>query len=157
VNREWTRDVALFALRLCGIGLALHGWPKVVALSTEGAAAGFVAGVGRLGFPAPLLFAWAAATAELAGGVLVAIGLFTRSAAALAAVTMAVAAFLRHRLAQQVLVWLGVIDVAPETVKGWGDPELAAVYCAAFVALTLMGGGRFSLDRSLRRSGSRRA
>ena len=156
MNREWTRDLALFALRLCGLGLALHGWPKVVALSTEGAAAGFVAGVGRLGFPAPLLFAWAAAIAELAGGLLVAFGLFTRIAAALAAATMGVAAFLRHHLIQHVLVWLGVIDVDPETVKSWGDPELAAVYCAAFIALTLMGGGRFAADRFLRRSGSRR-
>jgi hypothetical protein len=41
------RDVGLFALRLCGLGLALHGWPKLVVLSSEGAEAGFVAGVGR--------------------------------------------------------------------------------------------------------------
>jgi putative oxidoreductase len=150
------RDAGLFALRLCGLGLALHGWPKVVALSTAGAEAGFVAGVGRLGFPVPLLFAWVAALAELAGGLLVAIGLFTRVAAVLAATTMAVAAFLRHRLAHHVLVWLGAIDVDAETVKSWGDPELAAVYCAVFVAIAAMGGGRFSIERLLRRSGSRR-
>jgi putative oxidoreductase len=156
VSREWTRDVGLLALRLCGLGLALHGWPKLVALTSEGADAGFVAGVARLGFPMPLLFAWVAALAELAGGLLVAIGLFTRPAAALAAATMAVAAFVRHRLAHHVLVWLGAIDVAPETLKAWGDPELAAVYCAVFVALASMGGGRFSIERLLRRSGSRR-
>ena len=69
---------------------------------------------------------------------------------------MAVAAFARHRLAHHALVWLGVIDVEPETVKGWGDPELAAVYCAAFVTLALMGGGRFSIERFLGRSRSRR-
>ena len=96
----------------------------MVALSTEGAGAGIVAGVARLGFPQPLLFAWAATISELAGGLLVAVGLFARVAAVFAAITMAVAAFMRHRLAHHVLVWLGVLDASPETVKGWGNPEL---------------------------------
>ncbi len=104
----------------------------------------------------PLLFAWAAALAEFGGGLLVAIGLFARIAAAFAAITMVVAAFMRHRLAHHVLVWLGVLDAAPETVERWGNPELAAVYLAVFLALALMGGGRFSVDRLLRRSGARR-
>jgi putative oxidoreductase len=156
VNREWTRDLGLLALRLCGLGLALHGWPKLVALSTEGAGAGIVAGVSRLGFPAPLIFAWAAAISELAGGLLVAVGLYARVAAAFAATTMAVAAFIRHRLAYHLLVWLGVMDAPPETVKSWGDPELAAVYFAVFLAVALMGSGRFSVDRFLRRSATRR-
>ena len=78
-------------------------------------------------------------------------------AAAFAAITMAVAAFMRHRLAHHVLVWLGVMDVPPETVKSWGDPELAAVYLAIFLAIALMGSGRFSVDRFLHRSGTRRA
>ena len=158
MQREWTRDVGLLALRLCGFGFAaLHGWGKVVALSTQGADAGIVAGIERMGFPVPFLFAWAAALAEFAGGLLVGIGLFTRTAAAFASVTMVVAAFLRHRLAQHVLVWLGAMQVAPETVEKWGSPELAAVYLAVFVALALMGGGRLSVDRFLRRSGSRRS
>jgi putative oxidoreductase len=147
----------LLALRLCGLGFALHGWDKLVALSSEGADAGIVAGVARLGFPVPLLFAWAATISELAGGLLVAVGLFARVAAVCAAATMAVATFMRHRLAHHVLVWLGVLDAPPETVKGWGNPELAAVYLAIFLAIVLMGSGRFSVDRFLRRSGARRA
>ena len=154
---EWNRDLALLVLRLCGLGLAVgHGWGKVVALSSEGADAGFVAGVAALGFPLPLLFAWAAATAEFAGGILVAAGFYTRIAAGSAAIAMAVAAFLRHHLAQQVLVWLHVLDVPAETREKWGNPELAAVYLAAFLALALMGGGRFSLDGLWRRSRGRR-
>ena len=153
MNREWNRDLALLVLRLCGLGLAVgHGWGKVVSLAAEGADARFVGGVAALGFPQPLLFAWAAATAELAGGILVAAGLFTRIAAASAAIAMAVAAFLRHRFAQHVLVWLGILDVPAETRETWGSPEMAAVYLAVFLALTLMGGGRFALERVFRRS-----
>jgi putative oxidoreductase len=155
VNREWNRDLALLVLRLCGLGLAVgHGWGKVVALSTDGADAGFVAGVAALGFPFPLFFAWAAAAAEFAGGILIAAGIYTRIAAATAAIAMAVAAFMRHRLAHHVLAWLGVLDVPAEARQKWGSPELAAVYLAVLLALTSMGGGRFSLERVLR--GSRR-
>jgi uncharacterized membrane protein YphA (DoxX/SURF4 family) len=87
---------------------------------------------------------------------MVAAGVFTRIAAAAAAIAMAVAAFLRHHLAQQVLVWLGVLDVSAGTRESWGSPELAAVYLAVFTALTLMGGGRLSLERVFRRAGKRR-
>jgi putative oxidoreductase len=153
MTREWNRDLALLVLRLCGLGLAVaHGWGKVVALSADGADARFVGGVAALGFPLPLFFAWAAAIAELAGGILVALGLFTRIAAAGAVIAMAVAAFLRHRLANHVLVWLGTLDVPAETLEKWGSPELAAVYLAVFLALCLMGGGRFALERVFRRS-----
>ena len=158
MSREWNRDLALLVLRLCGLGLAVaHGWGKVVALAADGAEARFVAGVGALGFPWPLFFAWAAAIAEFGGGLLVAAGLFTRVAAASAAIAMAVATFMRHRFAHHVLVWLGILDVAPETIERWGSPELAAVYLAVFVALVLMGGGRFSVERLFGRARRRRA
>jgi putative oxidoreductase len=153
MNREWPLDLGLLVLRLTGLGLAVaHGWGKVMALSSEGAEARFVGGVDALGFPLPYLFAWAAALAEFAGGLLIALGLFTRVAAAAAAVAMFVASFMRHRFGHQVLVWTGILDVPEETVAGWGNAELAAVYLAIFVALTLIGGGRFSLDRVVRRS-----
>jgi putative oxidoreductase len=158
MNREWNRDLALLTLRLCGLGLAVaHGWGKVVALSAEGADARFVDGVAALGFPIAFFFAWAAAAAELAGGILVAAGLFTRIAAASAAIAMAVAAFVRHHLAQHVLAWLGILDIPAETREKWGSPELAAVYLAVFLAVALMGGGRLALERVFHRSGRRRA
>lgn len=153
MNREWARDAGLLVLRLSGLGLAVaHGWGKVVSLSAEGSGARFVGGVEALGFPLPLLFAWGAAIAEFGGGILIALGLFTRIAAASAAIAMFVASFMRHRFAQQLLVWAGVLDVPEETVAGWGNPELAAVYLAVFVALVLMGGGRLSLDQVFRRA-----
>ena len=156
MNREWNRDLALLVLRLSGLGLAFaHGWAKVTALSTQGADARFVSGVDALGFPAPYLFAWAAALAELAGGILIAVGLFTRVAAAAAAIAMAVAAFVRHRFVQHLLSWSGLAPVSDETRQSWGNPELAALYLAISVALVLMGGGRFSLARLFPRFGKR--
>ncbi len=140
-------DVALLLLRLSGLGLALaHGYGKVMALSS-GEGAGFIAGVESLGFPLPGLFAWAAALAEFLGGLCVALGVGTRVAAAFAASTMFVAAFLRHHALQHLLVALGAMKASDETVRSWGNPELALVYLLVFGALVLTGGGRFSLER----------
>jgi putative oxidoreductase len=145
-------DAALFVLRLSGLGLALaHGWPKVERL-LSGQGAPFIEGVGNLGFPYPTVFAWAATLSELVGGFLIALGLLTRVAAGFAAFTMFVATFLRHKLAHQTLAFFGVSPVSEEVLESWGNPERAAVYLLIFVALTLVGGGRFSLDRLARRA-----
>jgi putative oxidoreductase len=149
MSKTLTSDVALLVLRLGGLGLALaHGYGKVMSLST-GHGEGFIAGVESLGFPLPGLFAWAAALAEFLGGLCVALGLGTRVAAALAGVTMLVAAFLRHHALQHLLVTLGAMKASEETVRSWGNPELALVYLLVFATLVLTGGGRLSLDRIL--------
>jgi len=151
VKGSLASDVALLALRLAGLGLALaHGWGKVAMLAS-GAGGRFVEGVAALGFPAPALFAWAAALAEFAGGLLVALGLGTRVAAGFAAATMLVAAFGRHHAHGHLLSRLGVVPASAETLKAWGNPELALVYLAVFLALVLLGPGRFSADRALGR------
>jgi putative oxidoreductase len=79
-----SKDFALFVLRLAGLGLAFaHGWPKIARfIAGEGGA--FIAGVERLGFPFPVVFAWAAGLSELIGGFAIALGLFTRLSAAFA-------------------------------------------------------------------------
>lgn len=149
VTRPLFGDVALFVLRLVGVGLALHGWPKVAALAT-GAGAGLVQAVAGLGFPLPHLFAWASALAEFAGGLMLALGLFTRVAAGFAAFNMAVAAFGRHHALEQLLATLRLQPVPSETLASWGKPELALVYLAVFAALAALGAGRFSLDHAWR-------
>lgn len=111
-----------------GASLAFfHGYAKVFL----GGAGGMVATLGNMGFPAPLVFAWAAALAEFAGGILVALGLATRYAALACAFTMAVALY-RHL----------------------GDPvgrmELALLYFVLMVAAFLVGGGPYSLDQWIR-------
>lgn len=149
MSKSLASDVALLLLRLSGLGLALaHGYGKVVALST-GRGDGFIAGVGSLGFPLPALFAWAAALAELLGGLLVAVGVGTRMAAAFAGATMFVAAFVRHHALQRLLVAAGAMQAPEETLRSWGNPELSLLYLLVFAALVLTGGGRFSLDRAL--------
>ncbi len=145
-------DTGLLVLRLSGLGLALaHGWPKVERL-LSGQSGPFVEGVAALGFPYPTVFAWAATLAELVGGFLIALGLLTRVASGFAAFTMFVAAFLRHRLLQQTLAFVGISPVSEEVLEGWGNPERAALYLLIFLALTLMGAGRFSLDRAVRKA-----
>jgi putative oxidoreductase len=100
-----------------------------------------------------MAFAWAAALSETLGGLLVGLGLFTRFAAPACAFTMAVAAFGRHQAHQHLMVKLGLRSAGEETLKAWGDPEMALLYLACFVAVALMGAGRFSLDHLLRGTG----
>ena len=138
-------DLALLVLRLCGLGLALfHGWGKLAALLAGNDR--FVQSVGQLGFPAPIVFAWGAAVAETLGGTLVTLGLFTRVAAALCAVTMFVAAFVRHHALDQLFVRVGLMEVPPERLAAWGNPELALTYLAVFLAVALAGAGSLSVD-----------
>ena len=124
-------DVGLGFLRLTGLGLAYHGYQKVFG----GDMSDFAGDVKKIGFPAPIAFAWAAALSELVGGALVAIGLYTRVAAALAAATMFVAAFL-----------------ALPTEPFKGERELALAYLVATLALACLGAGKWSIDGMARKS-----
>lgn len=120
---SWTLVRVVFGLML---SLA-HGIPKAT-----GDMAPFIARVGSLGFPFPTFFAWCATLTEMVGGVLIALGLFTRPAAAFAAFTMLVA-FYRHQ----------------------GEPfaamEKSLLFLTVFVAMIIAGAGPWSLDARLRR------
>jgi putative oxidoreductase len=147
------RDIGLLILRLAGLYLALsHGWSKVASMAS-GQGGGFIKGVAEMGFPAPTVFAWAAALSEFAGGLLVTIGLGTRVAAAFAASTMAVAAFGTQHAHGRLLNALGVAPVSEDVLKGWGNPELALLYLLIFVSLAFLGPGRFAVDARFGRKG----
>jgi putative oxidoreductase len=151
MNRTLLNDLGLLLLRLSGVGMALaHGYGKVMALAT-GEGGRLIASVESMGFPLPGFFAWSAALAEFFGGLCVALGLGTRVAAAFAGFTMFVAAFVRHKAHLHFLVAVGAMRASEETVRSWGNPELALVYLLAFVTLVLTGGGRLSLERVFRR------
>ena len=144
------RDIGLLILRLAGLYLALgHGLGKVMGLASGESR--FPEGLASMGFPLPGLFAWAAGLSEFAGGLAIALGLFTRWAAAFAAFTMFVAGFLRHKAASQFLSWVGIAPASEDSLKAWGNPELALVYLMVFAAIALLGAGRFSIDAKLGR------
>jgi len=81
---------------------------------------------------------WIGGLIELSCGILVALGLFTRPAALLAAGTMAVAYFQFHwKLATEHTMFL--------PIKNGG--ELAVLYCFVFLVFAISGAGAYSLDR----------
>jgi putative oxidoreductase len=128
-GKEFSKDFGILVLRLTfGLGIALgHGLGKFPPSDK------FIEGVSSLGFLLPELFAWSASLSELFGGILLALGLFTRPAAFFLATTMGVAFFVRHGL-------------DPFKVK-----ELAYLYLAASVSLFFLGSGKFSLDNLFRK------
>ncbi|HEX8428713.1 DoxX family protein [Hymenobacter sp.] len=134
----------LFRLHL-GLSIAVGaGWAKLVNLTTAqetsklavGAAPlgppdWFVQQVANLGFsyPSPYLWAWLAAWGEFVGGLLVAFGLLTRWSGLQLAVQFLIIAF----------VWYG----EPEPLLGMYYQQLLFW---SFVLVTMVGGGRYSLD-----------
>lgn len=117
-------EVAYVVLRIVsGALLTFHGAQKIL---------GFYATV-RPAFPTQL---WFGGVIELVGGLLVAIGAFTRCAAFIVSGTMAVAYFQFHWKLQ------GGAQFFPAINKG----ELAVVYCFVFLFIACRGAERFSVD-----------
>jgi putative oxidoreductase len=120
-------DLGLLILRvLAGVSLALaHGLGKLPPSE------GFMSGVAALGLPPQA--AWLSGFAETAGGFALAAGLMTRPAALLIAINLSVAAFLQH------------------ANDPWQRKELAFLFLAVAVMFLLVGAGRFSIDRIIRK------
>lgn len=151
MERPGPRDVALLVLRLTGFLLAgLHGWAKISALATGGGD-GVVGMVANVGFPMPVVFAWALAITEFVGGVCIAVGLFARPFAALASFTSFVAAFFRHRALMHFLTWIGLSHPTAEQIRATGRPELALLFMLVNMTILILGPGAYSLDHWLAR------
>jgi len=119
-------DCALLLLRLW-IGLSmllLHGWGKLAGFSEKSDKFMSVFGLGPKASMVLAIFG------EFVCSILLVLGLFTRFAAVAGAITMFVAFTVAHK---------GVL-------KGAASGELAFIYLAAYLAIFLAGGGRFSLD-----------
>jgi putative oxidoreductase len=117
-------DAGLLVLRVAG-GLLLaflHGMGKIPPSE------GFIGRSAAMGFSMPVVFAWLAAVAEFFGGLLLAIGLLTRPAAAFVVLHFLVVIFLAHA----------------------GDPigrrELGILFGVIALTLALTGPGRYSVD-----------
>ena len=103
----------------------MHGWGKMPPGEK------LVESTAAFGFPAPTLFAWAAACSEFFGGIFLALGLFTRLSALGIASTMFVAAFMAHAadpFNKKELALLYLFVAAAYVLKGAGDWSLDAVF-----------------------------
>ena len=125
--RSGLEGYAYAAMRIVtGLLFMFHGLQKVFGLY-----GGQVQAVGSL--------PWVAGVIEVAGGILVLVGLFTAVAAFICSGEMAVAYFMAH------------YPKAFWPVQNQG--ELAALYCFVFLYIASRGGGSLSLDRIVRRKG----
>lgn len=123
--RERLTNIGLLWLRvLTGLGIASHGYQKLFG----GIMPQFMEGVAKLGLPAAGFFAHAAGASEFFGGLLIALGLFTRVGAVFVFFTMSVAAFHAH------------------AGTPFSERELPLAYWTVSSALVLLGAGRCSLD-----------
>jgi putative oxidoreductase len=122
-------DAGLLILRLwLGLSLGLlHGWSKFTGFSKMSGKFADPLGIGSQASLGLAVFG------ELVCAALIVFGLFTRSAALAAAITMGVAFFVVHNMA----------------LSGPGNGELAFIYLAGFVTLFLTGAGKFSLDAAM--------
>ena len=116
-------DLGLLILRLGAGGMMLtHGWPKLQKVLHGDWKFADPIGIGA---PATLVLA---VFAELVCSALVVVGYKTKLAALPVLATMAVAVGIVHR------------------ADPFGDKEPAALFGVAFLAIALLGGGRFALD-----------
>ena len=117
-------------MRICaGLILARHGWPKI---QDPFKAVGMVEG---LGFYPGTLWSPMLAGTEFIGGLMLAAGLFTRFAAAGATIVLLVTVYL-HAYLQG---------------KGVGGAELSILWSTITLYFVAHGGGRYSVDRLLKR------
>jgi putative oxidoreductase len=127
-------DLAYLIVRVtAGLMLIPHGWPKVFTAGVKGVAGSMA----RYGLPFPELSAVIIMGLETVGGVLIAIGLFTRPIAALLVIEFLVIIFVAH--------WPRGYGV------GGGGVEYPLMWGLILLAIMLRGGGPWSVDRKLGR------
>ena len=114
-----------------GLNLMIHGWGKV----SRGPGA-FVKPFADLGFEPAILWVWGGLLIEFVGGIAIMLGLFTRFWAAAAAIEMAIISYIYLKNG---FSWLN---------RGYEYTLMWGLIC---FAISLRGGGPYSLDRKLGR------
>jgi putative oxidoreductase len=128
-NRSNMQSIAFAALRIvAGFMFACHGAQKLL---------GWFNSPGQ---PPAFSQLWFGGVIELVGGILIALGLFTRPVALLASGTMAVAYFQFHWQVQHA----GALSERLLPIVNKGEP--AVLYCFVFLMFALSGAGAYSLD-----------
>lgn len=118
---------------VAGLWLMPHGAQKLFGAFGGKGMAATIEGFAGMGFPPALTYA--AACTEFFGGLLIAVGLFTRFAAAAATILLLTATFAVH--------WKNGF------FAGSGGFEYALLWAAVCFAIFLRGGGPFSLDAKI--------
>ena len=128
LNQAGATDGAVLLLRVwLGAMMLWHGVPKF------GRMEAFQERVAGMGFPAPEMFAWAAALSETLGGVALLLGIGMRLLLPFVCLTMLVAAFGAH------------------AADPFARKELPLTYAVVAAALWMLGAGRWSLEQWLKR------
>jgi putative oxidoreductase len=126
-------DAGILILRV-GIGLAfifVHGFSKITAGPELWAKIG--GAMGKLGITfAPAFWGFMASASEFGGGILILLGLFTRTSSAFMAFTMLIAAILHM-----------------SNLDPWSKSIYPIEMLSVFMALIFIGGGKYSLDNLL--------
>lgn len=131
-------NLGLLVLRLwLGVEGFYHGGQKLFGLFGGPGIKGFAGWLGSMNVPMPEVSAVLAGIAELGGGILVAVGLFSRPAALVFAINMGMAIALVHTHAFD------------NGNKGLEFPMTLAV---ALLTVVLVGPGRLSLDAMMGRA-----
>lgn len=124
-------DLAWLVLRLAaGLCLMPHGAQKLFGMFGGGGLSGTAAFFDKIGYSPGAIWAPVVGSAELIGGFLLAIGLFTRPAAA-------------------VLIMQFVFVLAYTLRQGFFPSELALLWLAMFVFFFVRGGGPLSVDSKM--------
>lgn len=110
---------------ISGVALMVHGWPKI---QNPTGAADMVSG---LGFAPGWLWSILLSVTEFTGGLLLAIGLLTRLAAAGTTIILLVTVYFHWIVLEQ----------------GYRGAELSLIWSAVTLTFFAKGGGRYSLDR----------
>lgn len=133
LGTRWSPVVLRLGL---GIVLLIAGIGKLFAVGPKASGIGEFAGfLASLGVPASTVVAWLVALGEAGGGLLLLVGLFTRYAAAVAAVIMFGATTL--------------VNLSNGFVASEGGIEYTLVLFLVAIALVLSGPGALSLERTV--------
>jgi len=122
----WENGLVTIRL-ITGLLICVHGF----GIFSHGHMSGNVAWLTDIHFPAPVFMAYLGKGAELVGGVLIMVGLFTRIAAVLLIINMAVITFI-----------LG-------SGKIFTDDQHPFLLLVLFIYLFFVGAGRLSLDHKI--------
>ena len=127
---KWGSYAPLVLRVVTGFVFAMHGWQKL-----QGGVPGVSGFLGMLGFPMPEVFAVLLIAAELGGGILLILGLWTHWTAKVLAFVALVALFSVHA-------------TKGFFISGGGYEYILLIFAASF-SLMVTGAGKWSLDHKM--------